>query len=422
MSHLNSQSPLTPVANDQRVFSSLNHAALWFSLGVGLLVIQIGAYLVPAMGTRDAAVAIVLGSVLGAAVLAWVAHVACRTGLSSAGLIQSVYGTNFGKLPIVLNVVQLIGWTSFELVVMRDSTGAIVENTLGYAPTTWVTTAFWGALLASLMLAPMLTLVRQFVSRVGLPLVVLSLAWLTWQFMLRLGDGGFSAFWHKTGDASMSLLSGMDLVMAMPISWLPLIADYARHGKQAGGAFWGTWAGYAIANMWCYALGVLVANTTQPGTDLVAALLLAQGGLIALGLIMIDELDNAYGDLYSASMATNALQAGLVKRVWTFRRVALSLAGVSTVIAMVLPMHQLEPFMLLLSSIFIPLYGTVLGRQWGQTVHTVQRQDPVACSIWLLGIGAYHTIAQMAPAWGAAIPTLLLTIVLSKVHATCFRH
>ena len=85
-------------------------------------------------------------------------------------------------------------------------------------------------------------------------------------------------------------------------------------------------------------------------------------------------------------------------------------------------MHQLEPFMLLLSSIFIPLYGTVLGRLWGQTVHALQRQDLVACSIWLLGIGAYHTIAQMAPAWGAALPTLVLTIMLAKVHAICFKN
>ena len=45
---------LSPVAQSDRVFGWHAHASLWFSLGVGLLVMQVGAYLVPAVGTRDA--------------------------------------------------------------------------------------------------------------------------------------------------------------------------------------------------------------------------------------------------------------------------------------------------------------------------------------------------------------------------------
>jgi NCS1 family nucleobase:cation symporter-1 len=105
----------------------------------------------------------------------------------------------------------------------------------------------------------------------------------------------------------MSTLSALDLVIAMPVSWLPLVADFARHGRDGNSALRGTWLGYAVANIWCYALGVLVA-ITAPSTDLVAALLLAQGGLIALGLILIDEVDNAYGDLYSGSVAGHSLK------------------------------------------------------------------------------------------------------------------
>ena len=43
---------LTPVPQGNRVFHFHEHAALWFSLGTGLLVMQIGAYLVPAVGAR----------------------------------------------------------------------------------------------------------------------------------------------------------------------------------------------------------------------------------------------------------------------------------------------------------------------------------------------------------------------------------
>ena len=102
---------LSPVAPDARVFGFSSHLSLWFSLGVGLLVMQVGAYLVPAVGTRDALWAIVLGSILGAGLLGWTASVGTRTGLSSAGLMHATYGSAFARLPVVLNIVQLLGWT-----------------------------------------------------------------------------------------------------------------------------------------------------------------------------------------------------------------------------------------------------------------------------------------------------------------------
>lgn len=56
---------LMPVADADRIFRWHEHASLWFSLGAGLLVMQIGAYLVPAAGSRDAVVLIVLGALVG---------------------------------------------------------------------------------------------------------------------------------------------------------------------------------------------------------------------------------------------------------------------------------------------------------------------------------------------------------------------
>jgi len=98
-------SALTPVPNAERVFQWRDHTALWFSLGVGLLVMQIGAYLVPAVGSRDAALAIVLGSLVGAGLLAWTARLGCTTGLSSAGLMHASFGSHFARLPVLLNMV-----------------------------------------------------------------------------------------------------------------------------------------------------------------------------------------------------------------------------------------------------------------------------------------------------------------------------
>ncbi len=398
---------LAPVGADQRVFGWYSHASLWFSLGVGLLVMQMGAYLVPAMGTQEALLAIVLGSVLGAGLLAWVAKIACDTGLSSAGLMHQVYGSAFARLPVLLNIVQLVGWTTFELVVMRDGTLAMFGSSGTVAPV--VATLLWGGVLTLLMVGSMLGLVRSFVSRFGLPLVVLSLLWLSYQFVGLLQAQGWAAFWSRPGTGEMGFLSATDLVIAMPVSWLPLIADYARHGKDSRSALSGSWIGFAIANIWCYALGVMVVSVSAPDANLVNTLLLAQAGLLALGLILLDELDNAYGDVYSASVNSHSLWSRLSVKHW-----GLAIALACTGLAMVLPMHDLEPFLLMLSSVFVPLYGVILGRLGAGPVAS----DNVsvkwgAALIWLAGIGVFHAVATWAPQYGAALPTLAFIFALA---------
>lgn len=411
MSHPSSSpEALTQVPANERVFTGFSHTCLWFSLGVGLLVMQVGAYLVPAMGTQNALQAIVLGSLLGSGLLAWVAKIGCDTGLTSAGLIHRVYGQSFAKLPVLLNIVQLVGWTTFELVVMREGTQAITHKAFGIALSPVWTTLLWGGILTLLMTGSMLTLVRRFVSRVGLPLVILSLVWLTWHFVGVAQQQGWAAFMDRSGNGTMGMLPAIDLVMAMPISWLPLVADYARHGKTGSSTLRGTWLGYALANVWCYALGVLVASVSEPGTDLVSALLLAQGGLLALGLILLDELDNAYGDVYSGSVSSRTLHPA-----WSLRRWGITIAVVCTALAMVLPMHSLEPFLLMLSSVFVPLYGVILGRLGTASAKTPasHRVDVLAAAIWVMGIAVFHACAQWAPQWGSAIPSLIVSFGLA---------
>ena len=405
---------LTPIPDAQRVFRWHDHASLWFSLGVGLLVMQVGAYLMPALGTQEALLAIIAGSLLGAGLLGWVAKIGCDSGLASAGLMHAVYGRTFARLPIALNIVQLIGWGTFELVVMRDASVAIGRQAGAMQASWWpvAATLLWGGVVILLISGSMVQLVRRIIARVALPLVVLSLLWLTWQFIGLAQAQGLAALWQRQGEGGMGVMPALDLVIAMPISWLPLVADYARHGRSGVGALRGAWAGYAVANIWCYALGVLVA-LTLPSQDLVTALLLAQGGLIALSLILIDEVDNAYGDVYSGAVSSHSLWPR-----WGVRRWGLGVAVACTFGALVLPMHSLEPFLLLLSSVFVPLFGVILGRlAWGANAAALlaraRRAHAVPIAIWLAGIACYHLLPRLAPALGSALPTLVLSFALA---------
>lgn len=403
----------TPIPAHERVFAFRDHAALWFSLGVGLLVIQIGAFLGTALGTQTALLAILIGSTVGSALLALTAYIGYQRGLSSPALMCQTLGTSFARLPVTLNIIQLIGWSAFELVVMRDGTTALIKDITGI-DATWLPYAaalFWGILLIGLATGSMIGLVRWFVGRFGLPLVILSLIWLTWQFGMQAQAQGWDAIWHRTGDGSMSMLAGIDLVMAMPVSWLPLVADFARYGKAGATTFRGTWLGFTVANIWCHALGVLVVSTTDIGGDLMAALLLAQGGLIALGLILIDEMDNAYGDIYSGSVALNFLHSKRSIRFW-----GIALATLATCCALFLPMHGIEPFLLMLSSVFVPLFGVVVSQLALEGAATNRRVNPVPVAIWIIGIIAFHACPAIWPQVGSAIPALLITLILGILY------
>ena len=64
-------------------------------------------------------------------------------------------------------------------------------------------TLLWGVMVLLLLRGSMLTLVRRIVSRVGLPLVVLSLLWLSVQFGLGFRPAA-DALWQRAGDGSMN--------------------------------------------------------------------------------------------------------------------------------------------------------------------------------------------------------------------------
>lgn len=408
--------PAAAATAPERVFSGIDQAALWFSLGVGLLVMQTGAYLAPAVGARLALWMTVFGSLVGSALLAWVAWLAATSGRNSAQLMHSVYGRGFGRLPVLLNVLQLIGWATFELVVMRDGTRAIASHSFGVdIGVVWPTLA-WGLIVLVMIRSPMLTLVRRVIGKLGLPFVILSLIWLSYKFGTRLDAAGWKALWTRPGDGSMNAFQAFDLVIAMPVSWLPLVADYARHSRAGRGAAAGTWIGYAVANVWCYALGILVmAVIGTNGDEFVNLVLFAQGGLIALGLILADELDNAYGDLYSGSVSAQSIGSRISVRDW-----GTALAVLSIAFAIVLPMKSLEPFLLLLSSVFVPLFGVMLGWLLWQPERALDAPAGVRwwpAAIWLLGIAVYHGLAQWAPELGSALPTLVITFVLARVAA-----
>jgi NCS1 family nucleobase:cation symporter-1 len=409
--------PLTPVPAARRLFGTSDAFALWFSLGIGLLVAQAGALLVPGLSLPHALLAILIGTAIGVTLLALVGVVGTDTGLAAMSSLRPTLGVRGATVPAVLNAIQLVGWGSFELIVMRDSADALSKQSFGLSmPLVW--TLLFGLLATALAITGPLSFVRRFLRTWGMWLLLGGAGWLTWNL---LSKHDFAALMQRPGTGEMPFGAGIDLVVAMPLSWLPLIADYTRFGKSAGGSFRGTMLGYGIANIWFYALGAFYGLAAGGGDALLTVALAQAAGGGALLLILIDEIDNAFADIHSAAVSTGTF--------WSRASIpwlGAAFGALCTVIALVVQMGKYQNFLLLIGSVFAPLFGMVL------VDHFIVRKRSVDVAAladshgvygfsggwhvsgfiaWALGIGAYQAINQWLPAWGATLPAFAIGAV-----------
>ncbi|WP_087127931.1 putative hydroxymethylpyrimidine transporter CytX [Caballeronia concitans] len=409
--------PLVPVPAERRAFGISDAFALWFSLGIGLLVAQAGALLVPGLSLPHALVAIVIGTVIGVVLLALAGVIGTDTGLAAMSSLRPTLGVRGASVPAVLNAVQLVGWGSFEIIVMRDSADALAKQSFHLSmPLVW--TLAFGALATLLAISGPLSFVRRFLRTWGIWLLLGGAGWLTWNL---LSKHDLASLMARPGTGEMAFGAGIDLVVAMPLSWLPLIADYTRFGRSAGGTFRGTLLGYGIANLWFYALGAVYGLAAGGGDALLTVAFAQAGGGIALLLILIDEIDNAFADIHSAAVSTGTF--------WARTSVPMLSAGygaLCTLVALVVAMGKYQNFLLLIGSVFAPLFGVVLADHF---IVRKRRIDTAALGrtdgrygysggwhvsafiAWAIGIAAYHAINQWLPDLGATLPSLALGAV-----------
>lgn len=405
-------SPDSAVPADQRVFGARDLFSLWFSLGIGLMVLQTGAVLAPGLGLSGGLLAIFLGTLVGVALLASVGVIGCDTGLSSMAALKLSLGSRGALLPALLNVLQLIGWGAFEIIVMRDAASLLGARAFSDAsvfsnPLLW--TLFFGALATLLAVSGPLTFVRKVLRKWGIWLLLAACLWLTWNLFSKADLG---ALWAQKGDGSLPLAVGFDIAIAMPLSWLPLIADYSRFGKRAKKVFGGTAAGFFLGNVWLMSLGVAYTLAFAPSGEVNALLLaLAGAGLgIPLLLILLDESENAFADIHSA-----AVSGGVLWRL-KVEHLALAIGGICTLIACFAPLAQYQNFLLLIGSVFAPLFGVVLVDHFLVRKRSAQVTTALFCwpalLAWAGGVSTYHLLANVYPDVGATMPALVLAGVL----------
>jgi nucleobase:cation symporter-1, NCS1 family len=386
---------IEPVPPEQRRLGFLDQAVLWGNLGVSLLVLVAGALLVPALGLWPALAATVVGAAIGNALLGLAAVPAAETGVPAMVLYRAPLGVRGSLIPTACNVVQNLGWATFELFVIATAATAISERVFGFGGRPlWV--LVFGLVATAMAVAGPLTVLRRWLQRFAIWAVLASTAYLTWYALARFDLGALA---DQPGQGGLSFWAGVDLAIALPISWVPLVADYARFGRSAGVTFWGTGIGYLLAQVWFFALGVLFLLGIGQG-DVIAAVLAVPVGLLAMAVLVVDETDEVFANLYSAGVSLKNAAPRLPGRP-----VVLAFGAVATLLAILVDdLARYENFLFLLGALFVPLFG-VLAADWyvlarrRYDVDAMYRADGPyrgvrwpAVLVWLLGFLVYNWI------------------------------
>src|SRR5690242_6514411 len=392
---------------------------LWNSLGLSLLVLVAGAFLVPALSLPDALLAILVGGIVGNLMLGCAAGIGAEAGVPAMVLLRAPLGRAGSYLPTGLNVLQNLGWTIFEVLVIATAAQALVHGPL------WVWKLVAAAAATALALLGPIGFVREWVKRVALWVVLGSLAYLTWW---TLHDAHLGELWSQPGKGGLSFWQGVDLVVAMPVSWLPLAADYTRFSRSGRGAFWGASVGYFIPNVWLYALGaiLLLSRGLADAPSVITAI--ATGGLgaaLALVALGVDETKEPFANIYSAAVSVQNVLPRVPQRL-----LILAVAAVATAGTFVIDLVHYQDFLYLLGSFFVPLFGVLLA-QWvagERDAFAAPEIRPAQIVAWLGGFCLYQWLAPVGPhrwvhlvahthpgqgAVGGSLPSFGLAFVLS---------
>jgi nucleobase:cation symporter-1, NCS1 family len=428
---------IEPVPERLRVLGTLDTGLLWGNLGVSLLVVVAGAALVPMLSLPDALLAIAIGCVIGNAMLGLAGAIGTDARVPGMVLMRAPLGRRGSYLPTGVNVLQGLGWSVFELLIIATAAAALSDELFGFRAQ-WLWTLVFGAFALVLALLGPIGFVRRFVRRVAVWTVPVALVYLTW-WALEGADLG--ALWDQPGTGGLSVWQGADVVVAVTVSWTPLAADYTRFSRtrRAGGL--GTGIGYFVPDAWLLSLGVVLVlsrELTDPAALPAAVVAGGFAAILALFALLVTETDEAFANTYSAAVSLQ----NLLPQVPQALLVAL-VATTATAGALVIDLVSYQSFLLLLGSVFVPLFAVLLadwiaaGRHYS-VAHVFEGPAwrPGLIAAWIAGFALYQWLFPTGPGWwvdlverldppawgiGATVPSFLAAFGIASVVAALSR-
>ena len=379
----------------ERRTSLFENGLIWFGAAVSLAEILTGTYFAP-LGFAKGIAAIITGHIIGCTMLFCAGIIGGKVRKSAMETVKMSFGSKGGMLFSFLNVLQLVGWTA---IMIYD--GALAAD--GAAGTgMWMWCLIIGALIVVWILVGVTNLGK--INTVAMAaLFILTLVLCKVIFM----DGSAAA---GISDESMSFGAAVELSVAMPLSWLPLISDYTRKAESPVKATFTSVIVYGIVSCWMYVIGMGAAIYTGE-YDIAQIMLKAGLGIAGLIIIVFSTVTTTFLDAYSAGISSESILSKLKGKY-----VAVAVTIIGTGAAMIFPMDNITDFLYLIGSVFAPMIAVqiadffILKRDSSHSAVNI-----VNLIIWLIGFITYRLLMTVDIPVGNTLPDMAVTIVLCLI-------
>ena len=372
--------------------STFQNGLIWFGAGVSLAEILTGTYFAP-LGMARGFAAVVIGHVIGGVMMLLAGLIGGRTGRSAMETVKMSFGRKGGLLFAFLNVLQLVGWTAIMIYDGALAIGGIFD--VGH----WVWCLVIGGLILGCILVGGTNL--GLLNKIAMAaLFILTLVLCKVIFFSGAPAGG------EAGEA-MTFGAAVELAVAMPLSWLPLISDYTREAEKPAQATAASVVVYSLVSCWMYVIGMGAAIYTGE-SDIAVIMVKAGLGIAALVILVLSTVTTTFLDAWSAGISAESLSQKLNGK-WT--AVAVTVIGVLG--AILFPMDDITDFLYLIGSVFAPMIAIQIAD------HFLLKQDRFGqnfdgwnLGIWLAGFVAYRLLMRVDIVVGYTLADMALTVAL----------
>jgi nucleobase:cation symporter-1, NCS1 family len=385
---------IEPVPERLRVLGLMDTTLLWTNLGISLLVLVLPAYF--DLPLREALAATLVGALIGNLMLAVAALIGADARVPTMVLQRAPLGRRGSYLPTALNVLQCLGWAIFELIVIATAAGLLCDKLFGFKGV-WIWKLVFGVVAAVLALIGPVGFVRRFVRKFAIWAVLASVIYLAWWIV----DGAHvQRIWSEGGHKGSFWLA-VDTVVAVTVSWAPLVADYTRFSRNRRSAFFGVGIGYLLPTLFQFGFGsvLVLSRNVDPNRPELILIAIAGGGVaaaLALLALTVDETDEAFANVYSAAVSTQNLFPRISQRALIVGASVLATGG-----ALAIDMRSYQRFLLLLGAVFVPLLGVLVADWLLAGAHYTRRHvfegpafRPANIVAWLMGFLVYEWLYQ----------------------------
>lgn len=382
---------------------------LWFGAAVSMAEIMTGGLLAP-LGFKNGLLIILIGHAIGVTILILGGIIGSKERLPALSSTRISFGRYGSYLFSFCNLLQLLGWTAVMIISAARSINLISIKLWNFDSMN-----LWSIILG------LMVITWIFFGKTGFKKINVYAVSLLFILTVILSVVVFksSNLWAPVffgSDPDWGL--GMELNIVMPLSWLPLIADYSRFAKTTKGSAFGSWLGYFLGSSWMYLVGLgsaIVSNNSDP-TGLMLATNL---GVAALGIVFLATVTTTFLDVYSAGVTFLNIFPRCNERT-----VAMVIGGIGTVVAIFVPIEQYQNFLYAIGSIFAPLFAILLTDYFLLKMRGSNDDNLLidwgAIVIWVLGILLYVALIRTRFALGATLPVMVCAGIINLLFRKRF--